>query len=144
MKRQIRRNVFETNSSSVHSITFSNSGLEPSKLKTNTNGEIIAELGEFSGREHVYTDQNSKLSYVITYLCNNHEFDITETYNSSDFKKVQKVICTYADAKAIKIKGKNGCFENQDYNESVVNVYDEEELINFVFNSNIWLRTWHD
>ncbi len=85
MKRQIRRNVFETNSSSVHSITFSNSGLESSKLETNADGEIIVKLGCFDGKNRVYKDQNSKLSYVITYLCYEQGFDIESIYESFGF-----------------------------------------------------------
>lgn len=47
MKRQIRRNVFETNSSSVHSLVISNEGREPSEFKLNKDGEIEIDFGQF-------------------------------------------------------------------------------------------------
>lgn len=40
VKRKIRKNVFETNSSSVHSLVISNDGREPSEFKLNKDGEI--------------------------------------------------------------------------------------------------------
>lgn len=40
MNRKIRKGVFETNSSSVHSLVISNDGREPSEFKLNKDGEI--------------------------------------------------------------------------------------------------------
>lgn len=45
MKTKIRKGVFETNSSSVHSLVISNDGREPSKFKLNKDGEIEIDFG---------------------------------------------------------------------------------------------------
>ena len=45
--KQIRKDVFETNSSSVHTLQISKDGLEPSELKLNKDGNIEVEFGEF-------------------------------------------------------------------------------------------------
>ena len=47
MKRKIRKGVFETNSSSVHSLVISNEGREPSEFKLNKDGEIEIDFGQF-------------------------------------------------------------------------------------------------
>ena len=51
--KKIRKRVFETNSSSMHSLVIENDKsigkLEESKLKLNKKGEIRVHLGEYGG-----------------------------------------------------------------------------------------------
>ena len=55
--KQIRKNVFETNSSSVHTLQISKDGLEPSELKLNKDGNIEVEFGEFEKDYRIYSTQ---------------------------------------------------------------------------------------
>lgn len=59
MKRQIRRSVFETNSSSTHAICIA-------KGDYNKNDYIKFEIGEFGWEFDTYYDVHSKASYLIT------------------------------------------------------------------------------
>lgn len=58
---KIRRGVFETNSSSTHSICITKSDLE---LKFPQ--EVIFDIGEFGWQENKYSDVNKKASYLYT------------------------------------------------------------------------------
>ena len=66
--RIIRHSVFETNSSSTHSLSLGN-GLalcDTLELPTNDANEVVVELGEFGwGYETLYL-QSMKLSYLLT------------------------------------------------------------------------------
>lgn len=65
--KQIRRGVFETNSSSTHSVTVDHSkGLSPNYLYVSDDGYVHAEFGEFGWEVWDYTDQETRLSYLLT------------------------------------------------------------------------------
>ena len=65
--RQIRRGVFETNSSSSHSITVCrDNDFEPSALRTDVNGYVRARFGEWGWSFHDVTTQYERLSYILT------------------------------------------------------------------------------
>lgn len=142
--KQIRRNVFETNSSSVHSLVYSQNGLEPSGLKIDKSGDIFVALGKFDNSYCVYKDQYSKLSYLLTCIYYLAGCDVDKIYNRSEFEEVQKTVCNYTGAKSIKIENSEGYIDHQSVPEwgiTIINAYSEDEVINFIFNRNIWLKT---
>lgn len=59
MKHNIRRGVFETNSSSVHTIAIGKSDLEDHQ-------EVWFKVGEFGWEQETYTDVSDKASYLWT------------------------------------------------------------------------------
>lgn len=72
--KQIRRNVFETNSSSSHAISFSNSNhnLDYTQLVPDNDGVIHCHFDEFGWWYSGEGDTNSakvKLNYLITQIC---------------------------------------------------------------------------
>lgn len=74
MKETIRHGVFETNSSSIHTITIMK------KAKQSIPDEIYASLQYYGWEFEVYDDPNSKISYLITaiyYIDNNIEEKIS-------------------------------------------------------------------
>ena len=86
---KIRKGVFETNSSSSHSLTISDGEIvgQPSVslVKNIRNGDyyIIVSGGDFGWAEEDFYDTDTKLSYLFTYLFGNHsenklKFFITE------------------------------------------------------------------
>ena len=65
MKRQIRRSVFETNSSSMHSFTYS-AGCNYNNLVVDDFDNCVhTSLSEFGWEIHDYFDSKSKLDYIL-------------------------------------------------------------------------------
>ena len=76
--KQVRRNVFETNSSSSHAISFSGSGhnLDYTQLVPDINGVIHSWFDEFGWGYYGFEDTNTaqvKLSYLITQICETND-----------------------------------------------------------------------
>jgi len=68
MKQLIRHSVFETNSSSCHSISIAQ-GMELNNIPyPDNNGNIKIESGEFGWEVDSYNDFDSKASYLIVYI----------------------------------------------------------------------------
>ena len=145
----IRNAVFETNSSSVHSVTYSNVGLKPSELPMDDDGYVIAYYGEFGKDLKYFKSQSSKLSYLVSccyYLGGWND----PTESSYQFRQIEDVVKEYIPGcQGIKIAD----FPDQpdidhqsipEYDIEIVNIYDEEELINFIFNENVYLKTTCD
>ena len=108
--KQIRRNVFETNSSSSHAISFSNSKhtLDYTQLVPDINGVIHCHFDEFGWGYYGFGDTNSaevKLNYLITQICATNdcprpwcckEYEIQEAADAvmetDDFKMLEEDI----------------------------------------------------
>lgn len=148
MNRKIRKGVFETNSSSVHSLVISNEGREQSEFKLNKDGEIEIDFGQFGKDERIYSSQYDKLSYLITCLYYLSGYDISDIYDKWEFEQIQDAVCKYTGATGIKILGKQEPeidHQSQPYGDiKIINVYDEDAVINFVFNKYVSLKTYCD
>lgn len=89
MKMQIRSSVFETNSSSSHSITLSKSetiDFDISKSKLSS-GEICIHLGDFSTNWFRYRSFENKLNYLICSMCSDILFSHREGMNCTSALK---------------------------------------------------------
>ena len=65
--RQVRRGVFETNSSSTHTITIKGENkLEKSEFSTDINGKVRAKFGNYGWAFHPLETQAERLSYLLT------------------------------------------------------------------------------
>lgn len=71
MNKQTRHSVFETNSSSTHSISISRTG-NRELITPNDCGEIIISMSEFDWEEDVFHDFYTKASYIATSILTNH------------------------------------------------------------------------
>ena len=76
MNKVTRSGVFETNSSSTHSISFSDS---PHFIKLH--GPIEIHCGEFGWEEETYYDFNTKASYLLTDLASREDTEKLRTLN---------------------------------------------------------------
>lgn len=145
MKRNIRQGVFETNSSSLHTLVISREGREASKFKLNKQGEIEVDFGQFGKEEHIYTSQYDKLSYLITCLYYLSGYTLENIYDNAEFQVMQDVICKYAGATRIRILGKQKPeIECQSIPEEKIKIIDtlvDDTLIDFVFNKYVSLKT---
>ena len=143
--KKIRNNVFETNSSSVHALVYSPEGRQENKLKINKDGYIETDFGYFGKEYEIYDSQDDKLSYLMTCLSYTCSMNIDEIYESYEFRNIEEAICNYTGAKGIKILGYVEAeldHQSVPYGSiEIINTYDEEEVVNFVFNKNIWLKT---
>ena len=154
MKRQIRRNVFETNSSSVHSLTLRKYGkYDENKLTITDDNYIEVKLGTFGKdkNEHIYKGQNQKLSYLVTFLyytCECKDDDIRNIYEDYDFEKIESTICKYTKTKGIRILYKKPFMAShpESYDSiELVDIHDSNDLMNFIFNSCVSLKSrWED
>lgn len=109
MKRQIRKSVFETNSSSTHAICIT-------KKKDNYKlpDHIDFEFGEFGWRYDEYSDPETKLSYLVTMIGESHNcYSIEEIYETNDFKKIDDVVSARCECDGIEIKNVDGYIDHQ-------------------------------
>ena len=150
----VRKGVFETNSSSVHTITIDSSGLEKSKLPLGKDHKVITYFGKF-GRDHcVYQEQSQKLSYLISQLYYCCRIDaIEESYAIEDsyaFQIIEEALIEYIPGcEGLRIIGVP---EPEIDHQSVwksesrgpVNLYNKESIINFIFNKYVSLTTDSD
>ena len=145
--KQIRKGVFETNSSSVHSLQISREGLEPSNLEINKDGNIEVEFGAFDKDERIYNTQYEKLQYLLSFIAYNRGFyynpsDLDDLYECYDFNNVCEAICDYTGAKGIVIVGdKDAYIDHQSMDDCVIDYWYQDNVINFIFNKYVALRT---
>ena len=121
---QIRRNVFETNSSSSHSITISDDNLVANKIPIvedwdicNGESTMLVELNEFCEKCN-HESQMEKLAYLIMQIayildleCANGLYGSKEEieeareklYESEEFKELEDTICEHAGCKHIRL-----------------------------------------
>ncbi len=141
--KKIRKGCFETNSSSVHSVVYSKNGLMPSELEIGEDGYIHMKYGCFDTEQAEYYDQYTKLQYLLTaayYL--DSSWDTGASY---EFELIEDAIKEYTGAKGIIVSEfpepyidhqSVPCGKNE-----LVNTWREDDIINFVFNKSIGLRT---
>ena len=149
--KKIRYKTFETNSSSVHTLQYSDevmdviaSGLEPCNIPMNEEGKLVVDFGKCdkSGDFH---DQYDKLSYLITCLYYSAGMDFQTSYQFECLKEAvmkHEPSCTgiyvpfrheaYIDHQSIP--------DYRDEFNGMCNIYDEDSVINFVFNKNMYLH----
>ncbi len=136
MTTQIRQSVFETNSSSSHSITISNisdDGLMDLSLIPDENGNIVLNGGEFGWQWERFNDALTKANYCAVDGRNN--------------ELLREVICEQTGAKDVIFN-----FTTTDYtsnNHSYIDhdsegvsyeaVSSKENLRQFIFNKTSWL-----
>ena len=145
--KQIRRGVFETNSSSVHSLQISKDGLEPSNLKINKDGYIEVEFGEFGKDYKIYNTQYEKLQYLLSFIAYSRGLyespsDLEDLYETYDFNDVCDTICEYTGAKGIVIIGDTDAYiDHQSMDDCVIDYWYTDQVLNFIFNKYVSLET---
>ena len=148
--KKIRNAVFETNSSSSHSISVSevnSDELMDNVMLMDENDNVVVEPGEFGWEQEVYNDSVTKASYMLTYVKN---------YCGDDESKFEEMLKNV-------IMEQTGCndvifnessdqywkFGYIDHQSSSDNAYhwvfeDKETLRQFIFNKESILETDND
>lgn len=145
MKQQIRRNIFETNSSSTHSIVIGNNGQDiykelPEKLEFHG--------GEFGWEHETYYDTQSKANYLYTSIvwCGG-EIDVDDAID-----RIRKILAKWDIEAEFEKLNENGEFYGWSYvdhgyeNKDLVKelITNEELLMNYLFSENSSVETGND
>lgn len=145
--RQIREGVFETNSSSVHTITFSQEGLEPSRLPIDPiTNKVIGRFGKFGRDVNCYDSQEDKLAYMLT-CCAYNVGEDDRIYDHWLFEEVEKIIKEYCHCDGLEIDFSSRAYlDHQSIPEYDFDLFypEPENIKNFIFNKNIRLTTCSD
>ena len=158
--RKIRRNVFETNSSSSHSVTIGNHTCEDSYLeieeycdKGDYEPTIIIDTEGFCGFAD-HDTQQEKLAYLMQQIAyingfsdifwnsENLEEQLEDYYDCDDFRELEEEICDYTGAKHLRFGNLDGYI---DHDSVVYDIYELKDEIggdycNFVFSSDSYVH----
>lgn len=145
---KIRSNTFESNSSSVHTLSIDKSGREPSRLPINKKtNKVIAHFGNFGKNHNIYTSQEDKLAYLMTNVYYLNHADYNDTEDIWAFGAISDAISNYCGCDGIEIDMNYGVDPYIDHQSipyggiEIIDVYDEDSVIDFVFNKYISLKT---
>lgn len=161
MNTKIRRGVFETNSSSVHSLAISKDGMEKPNLRIRRkkiDGKfyrfLYVPLGTFGKNHQLFTDQEEKLSYLVTiaYLTNGGR-DLEHMEESYAYKDMEEEIVKYCNEAGYNVEGfyvdpKTEKYADIDH-QTICDYYGIDDFyhimgvnfVDFVFNKYISLET---
>jgi len=134
MKQLIRKGVFETNSSSSHSIAIATEDKEfvLDTIYPDQNGIIIVEGDEYGWEWFKHNDAGSKASYSAQSFANDdYQLDV-----------LKEVIMEQTGATDVVFVGLNDGYIDHDSYGIVPK--SKEELRNFIFNKNSWLFGGND
>jgi hypothetical protein len=133
MKKNIRKAVFETNSSSTHSVHIDNETiLLDTSLVPNEEGELYFYGNDYGWEVESYNDAHSKIDYVSLLI------------NPEQEKMLVDVIKEQTGAKEVNFK-KEGYVDHGSEHGIVGEAFtDKETLRNYIFNMNSFLFTTND
>lgn len=167
--KQMRKNVFETNSSSTHSVSVVNGELEDICLHIKNDGYVHVRFGEFGWETESYTDPYDKLQYVVTMLVETEGRNIVsadELFETNGFKLINDAVADYCDCNGIWIDSDMST-KNYEYNGQKYFYVDHEgyidhqsfesyktvqdflddygvDITNFIFNDGVIVHTDND
>lgn len=169
MKWQIRKGVWETNSSSQHTLQISADLMKDCELTVKKDGYVHVNLNEYYGREfREYTTQEEKLKYICTWMFIYYGCDIEKLKVGYEWEKFVYKFCDYVNShrnpkvrnymcvgiEIGKIRGDGEVYDFLDHQSQpygsfdqdgfILDIYDTDQLINFIFNPYVWLQTSSD
>ena len=105
MKRQIRRNVFETNSSSMHAVAIMKEDERDTLVVDKTINKVRTKFGEYGFGVEVYTDAETKLSYLVTMLVEIHSTccSMEELLQLHDFMIINDAVAAVCHCDGVQI-----------------------------------------
>jgi hypothetical protein len=141
--KNIRSNVFETNSSSSHSLTIGNSDIVLDKILPDENGIIYLNGGEFGWEYDRHYSALTKANYCAI-ACHYNDYGNITHYNNSSFNEEMliEVIKEQTGAKEVVLNIDNNSYIDHQSIESGIldEVFESKEnLRNFIFNGDSYL-----
>jgi len=156
MKTKIRKEVFETNSSSVHSIVVKYDGEYDVRLERDQQNlcAVVAHCQDYSdvGRDKPYiiSSQQEKFNYLMTWIVCRCRYSCEHPFEYwlyDDILNVLKKVDPGINTIIILDEDKAE-FDHQTApygaSDCVIDIYKENEIMNFIFNDNITLECYFD
>lgn len=153
MTQQIRKNVFETNSSSSHSLTLSQADIvaQPFSNAVMRSGILAVEKGEFGWEWRRYYDTDKKVEYLFTQLFRDDipEGDaatVTAELRASEprFDTLCRVIKEHTGLDVEVVPGSEGYVDHESDYVGMDLFGDEVQLKQFLFSPDSVLETGND
>lgn len=120
----VRRNAFETNSSSSHSLSISPNYITVDDLVVE-NDVVHIKCGEFGWGVEEYLNTSTKLSYLITVVAEStigttwwdenifEGFMIKDLYETDEFQEIKEVICSHEHCNDLIVDSLRGYIDHQ-------------------------------
>lgn len=144
MTTQIRESVFETNSSSTHSISIATESRGIFDTIRNNNGviEIILEHYEFGWDRYTYHEADCKLAYLMIYARNWANGKDKEFYKIIVDVVEQQTSCKFL----WNLEDEGGYIDHQSVEDCDLHYmfYEPELIRQFIFNPSSYLETDND
>ena len=153
MNQQIRNNVFETNSSSSHSLTMVQGDIVPTPLPHSTlrAGVLVLHKGEYGWEWYRYYDTQAKAAYLFTQLFHDDIPDgdivtVTAQLREDDarFDMLCRVIEAYTGVIVQAAPGSSGYVDHESTGNGLEVFESDETLRQFLFSSESYIETGND
>lgn len=151
MKKLIRHGVFETNSSSCHSISIARGAQLYDTLEPDMNGIIVITPGEYGWEERQLFDPEEKASYALTFANTGAGQDEIDRMTNMLIEVIKKhtgckqvvfdTITTWGDDGYGYIDHQSAAYENGDCLEAFQS---KENLKELLFNPSSYIETDND
>ena len=155
MQHQIRLNVFETNSSSSHSLTLTQGDLAPSPFDADSLRRGIVEVGmsEYGWEWKRYYTTRNKLSYLLTQVMSRQD-SVPEGANEEvtralcekhpELAMLVRVVKDHTGCDLQFIAGSSGYIDHDSEGEGMELFRSEEKLKQFLFSTSSYIQTGND
>lgn len=151
MKRRIRKGVFETNSSSMHSLVIKGEKrINREQLKINENGFIEVETDDYTWGYFILETAQEKLNYVAACKINEDGLYLfgNDSENNSkhhkrlaragiEFIELEEMLCEITGAKGIEVNLARGCSTEQSLDELVK---EDLSILDIIFDDSIQIE----
>ncbi len=136
---KVRKSVFETNSSSTHSLCITKNALYDDMRK-----ELNFEMQDFGWENEEYHDAQHKANYIYTALSNNGEDDLILII--ADTMRKNGIKATFEDPDDKRYGGDKAYIDHAGELFGVFRdiVLDEEKLLRFLFSTESFIKTGND
>lgn len=150
MKYSIRKGCWESNSSSVHTITISKAGLEKNRMRL-YDGMIHIHCRAYDKEPEILETQKEKLTYIVSWVVYKHGGYGWKTLDEDrermyEIGYIEDALHEYDESiLGIVIHDADKAYiDHQSSDDCEVNLYSNVSIRNFVFNKYIALSIYSD
>lgn len=146
MSKKTRRNVFETNSSSTHSICLTKNNILDKK-----SDHIHFTFGEFGWEMETYNSAYEKAQYLYTAICENKKTELLNKIklildaNNITYEFDKPIFTTSSGGEYTWLDSECGYIDHSDELEEFLTICeDENKLMRYLFSSESFIITGND
>jgi len=144
--KKIRLGVFETNSSSTHTVSVDQSGVAYDTLWVNGDGSIDVYACEFGWERYTYHSAETRLSYALIYA-----LDWSGSKSLERVKMIEDVVFKHTGAAKLNYETSDkwyphGYIDHQSAEGGQLDyIFENEEILkDFIFGKGSWIETGND